>query len=172
MANSRVYMDACCIIEAAKGRFGKALTHGADEADYASRIIRAGRDGVLDVFTSTLSVAECLHVGEKPPGLDVKDFFEALLLSGRDGIIPIEPSPFVVQRARDLALELGIWDRSIDRVHLASALEIGAQEFLSVDGRLAKRINATEVNGCRILPARETQALPEGYRTGDLFDGH
>lgn len=171
MANNRVYMDACCIIEAAKGRLGKPLTHGAEEADYAQRVIRAGREGLLDVYTSTLSVAECLHVGEKPPPDDVKELFESLLLSGRDGITPVEPTPFVVERARDLAWDRHIWGRSVDLVHLASAIEIGAEELLTVDGRLAEKIGVQEIDGCRIIPARMTNLLPMKYRMGDLLHG-
>src|SRR5690348_11699840 len=123
MPTPRLYFDACAFIETAKGRFQKGQTADrAAEADMCHRILKAARDGELQVYTSTLTVAEVVHVGDVPVADDVKKYLERLLLSGRDGVLAVEPSPFIVELARDLTWQHGIKASAIDRIHIASAI--------------------------------------------------
>lgn len=52
MAMPKIYIDACCIIEAVKGRRGLPLQHPAAEVDMIERIMRAANDGVISLQTS------------------------------------------------------------------------------------------------------------------------
>jgi predicted nucleic acid-binding protein len=133
------------------------------------RIMRAANDGEISLQTSMITVAEVLHLGTKPPPDDLKPYVERLILSGRNGITAIAPSPAIVLLARDLATEEGLWERVADRIHVATALHIGAREFLSIDGRLAKRIGRSQVRKCRIISPSATMMLPDKYKADDLF---
>ncbi len=170
MTTPKIYIDACCIIEALKGRRGLPLDHPAEEVDMIERIMRAAKDGEISLYTSIITVAEVLHLGTKPPPPELKPYVERLILSGRNGIIAVAPSPLIVLLARDLAVDDGLWERVADRVHVATALNVGATEFLSVDGRLAKRSGRSQIRSCRIISPSTTTVLPDKYRANDLFD--
>lgn len=170
MATPKIYIDACCIIEAIKKQRGLPLSHSLSEVDMIERIMRAARDEEIELHTSIITVGEVLHLGEKPPPADLKPYVERLLLSGRDGIRATAPSPPIILLARDLAVEDGLWERVADRIHVATALTVKAKEFLSVDGRLAKRIKKSDVHGCKIISPSDTQLLPDRYRHNDLFN--
>jgi predicted nucleic acid-binding protein len=169
MTTPKGYIDACCIIEAVKRRRGLPLGHPLKEVEMIERIMRAAKDGEITLYTSMITIAEVVHLGTKPPPPDLKPFIERLILSGRNGIIAVAPSPPIVLVARDLATDDGLWERVADRIHVATALSVGATEFLSVDGRLAKRIGRSQVRACRIISPSETTMLSDGYRSDDLF---
>jgi predicted nucleic acid-binding protein len=169
MTTPKAYIDACCIIEAVKGRRGLVLDHPAAEVDMIQQIMRAANDGAISLYTSMITVAEVVHLGTKPPPPDLKLYIERLILSGRNGIIAISPSPMIVLMARDLAVDDGLWERVADRIHVATAINAGASEFLSVDGRLAKRIGRSQVRNCRIISPSATSALPMECMANDLF---
>ena len=131
--------------------------------------MRAAREGEIELHTSIITVAEVLHVGARPPPPDLKPQVERLILSGRDGIVATAPSPPIVLLARDLAAADGLWEGVADRIHVATALAVGATELLSVDGRLARRIGNFNVRGCRVISPSQTTALPARYRQNDFF---
>jgi predicted nucleic acid-binding protein len=163
------YIDACCIIEALKKRRGLALSHPVAEVDMIERIMRAARDGEIDLFTSMMTVAEVVHLGDKPPPADLKPLVERLILSGRDGITSVATTPQIVELARDLATDEGLWDGVADRIHVASALTAGVSEILSLDGRLARRLGRSTIRKCKIVSPSQTAILPDSYRANDLF---
>lgn len=163
------YIDACCIIEALKKRRGHMLSHPAAEVDMIERIMRAARDGEIELFTSMITLAEVVHIGDKPPPADLKPLVERLILSGRDGITSIATTPQIVELARDLAIDEGLWDGVADRIHVASALTAGVSEILSVDGRLARRLGRSTIRKCAIVSPSNTTILPDSYRTDDFF---
>jgi len=169
MMTPKGYIDACCIIEAVKGRRGLPLDHSTKEVDMIERIMKAAKEGEISLYTSMITVAEVLHLGTKPPPPDLKPYIERLILSGRNGIVSVAPSPPIVILARDLAVDDGLWERVADRIHVATALTVGATEFLSVDGRLARRIGRSQVRSCRIISPSATTMLPDEYRHDDLF---
>jgi len=169
MTAPKIYIDACCIIEALKKQRGLSITHPLSEVEMIERVMRAAREGEIELHTSIITVGEVLHLGQKPPPADLKPQVERLILSGRNGIIATSPSPPIVLLARDLAVVDGLWEKVADRIHVATALAVKAEEFLSVDGRLAKRIGKSDVRGCRIISPAATSLLPDRYRSDDLF---
>jgi len=169
MTAPKIYIDACCIIEALKKQRGLPLTHPLSEVEMIERIMRAARDEEIELHTSIITVGEVVHLGTKPPPADLKPQVERMILSGRSGILATAPTPPIVLLARDLAMTDGLWERVADRIHVATALTVKAEEFLSVDGRLAKRIGKSDVRGCRIISPANTSLLPDRYRSDDLF---
>lgn len=166
----RLYFDSCTFIEIAKGRFGETLPAARKaEVETAQRLLAASRDGYIEIFTSTITIAEAVHTGTNPPPQDVKDYFSRLLLSGRDGVITVAPDPFIVELARDLSWDHGIGKGVADRIHVATALRTQCIELITIDGQLAKRLGKTKIETVRLIPATKTGQLPDQYKTRDLF---
>ena len=60
----RVYLDACCFIEAiawGKGK-GKGNPDRKDDIWFIQKLFKAAIDGKVEILTSTLSIAECTHI--------------------------------------------------------------------------------------------------------------
>jgi predicted nucleic acid-binding protein len=150
-----------------KGERGLPLDH-ADDADMTVRLLRASRDGAIECWTSMMAIAEVLRVGEGPPDVQVQLRIQNLLLSGRDGVFVHGISPSVVIKARDLYWVDGLKERAADRLHVATALDLGCVEILSVDGRLARKFDRTKIASCALRSARETRNLPDEYRQDSL----
>lgn len=169
---TKLYIDACCIIEYLRGDLGKPLSDArASEVDFTKRILNAGRNDDLEVFTSLLTVAEVTKVGDEKPDEALKRRVERLILSGRDGIKVVGLNPAISMLARDLCTDDGIKGRSADRVHLATAVYVGAKEFLTFDARLEKKIKLKEVRGCKLVTPSKSLLLPTQYRETNMFEG-
>lgn len=121
------------------------------------------------VHTSLLTLAECTHIRDEN-GIriitdEVKDHIE-ILLSPERGVMPIEPSIFVIDKARELAWQHGIFLKGSDALHVATAVFTGCQEFLTSDKRIKaeERKALAEKLGLRLCSPRETSLLPDRYR--------
>jgi predicted nucleic acid-binding protein len=181
---TRIYSDSCCFIEAVKHRRGIPLAGDADEAGireadcwFFRRLCDASRDGVIQLVTSMLSVAECLHVEESGgPSKETRDLFVEFLTSGTI-VDLIEPDIFVAERARDLLWNDGVYLKGADCFHVATALLDGCSELLTLDGRIKKQskfstaIPELKKIGLAVLRPSQTNGLPNEYRTDDLFKG-
>jgi hypothetical protein len=179
----RIYADSCCLIEAVKHRRGLPLSGDAAEVQrreedcwYFRKLCDASRDGAIQLLTSMLSVAECLHVGEQGgPSKDARDLFVQFLTSGTV-VNLIEPDLFVAERARDLLWNDGILLSGADSLHVGSALLGGCSEFLTLDGKIrnhrkfAAAIPLLTKVGLSVIRPSQTSSLPGEYRTDDLFD--
>src|SRR5688500_9797572 len=122
---SRIYMDANAIIDTLKAdlflkapkipgakpheqpyfvdNFPKKKLH----LEYCAKLIKAARNGKIDLLTSTLTLAEVWHIGTKPPSEEDKRIIESTLTSGV--VFKLVPdSYFIGRRARDLAWINGI----------------------------------------------------------------
>lgn len=179
----RIYADSCCFIEAVKHRRGFALSGDAAEKKmreedcwFLRRLCDASRDGAVQIVTSMLTVAECLHMEEPSgPSKETRELFAQFLTSGVV-VDLVEPDIFVAERARDL-----LWNDSIslsgaDGLHVASALLDGCSEFLTFDGKISKQkfaaaIPRLQTIGLRVVRPSQTSYLPAEYRTDDLFEG-
>lgn len=167
---TRVYLDACCFIEMLKEERRLPLDHPED-ADIAKRLLHASRDGKIEVWTSMMTVAEVLSIGEtQPPDPALKSRIDRLLLSGRDGVKVHGMSPNVAIKARDLHWKEGFKERAPDRIHVATALDLGCDEILSVDGRLKKKFDRSTVGGSALRAVKETRNLPGEYRQTSIFE--
>jgi predicted nucleic acid-binding protein len=170
MAKPTIYIDACCIIEALKKRRGLSLDHPESEVDMIERVMRAAREGEIDLHTSIITLAEVVHLGQTPPPADLKPYVERLLLSGRDGIIATAPTPQIILLARDLAVEENILGGVADRIHVATSMTVGATEFLTVDARLSKRMANSNLRGLRVILPSQTSLLPGRFLQHDIFN--
>jgi len=167
----RIYMCSCCFIDLVKGSVGKALGSGRDkEVWFVDALLKASANRDLEVYTSTLSVAECTHAGDENITNEVKDLFMRFLSSGKH-VVLIQPDVFVAEDARDLRWKHDITLSGADALHVASALSVGCKEFLTTDARRkgplgqAQRIAQLGINV--ILPSA-TGFLPDEYRQTDL----
>jgi len=169
----KVYIDACCFIDMVKVGVGQTLTQDRErDVWFLKRLLEANRDSEVSIFTSTLSIAECTHVGETKISDGVKSQFSRLLMSGQY-LRLVQMTPFIAEKARDLRWDSGINLKGADSIHAASALEMKCEEFLSTNGRF-QRINAHNKAlvklGMTIRHGRNTQCLPPKYLQLELDD--
>lgn len=172
----KIYIDSCCFISLANYKITGNHEHGRDkDNDYLSKILHAAYDNRITLYTSTLTIAECLCIKDKDTKVyndDVQQKFNSILLSGF--ILHISPDIFVTSRARDL-----LWKHNItglggaDSVHIASAISVGCKEFITLDG-IKKRNGLLKSKGefiklglSIILPS-ETKFLPDEYLQENL----
>jgi len=169
MATPNIYFDACAFIEIAKGQFSVAQSPDrVAETKACRQLLTLARNGEIQIYTSTLTIAEAVHIGDVPPKEEAQKFLERLVLSGRDGVIMVSPDPFIVEMARDLTWKNGIAGGVADRIHIASALHAKCDEMISVDGKLAKRANTHKIEGLSIIAAINSRYLPR--QDNDLFE--
>ena len=91
MTDKKIYMDSCCFIDMVKVdlKLSSAPTdpERVDDVWYLKRICDAAKNNDLRIFSSTLSLAECIHGGDhkgnKIINDDVKNLFEKFLSSGQ-----------------------------------------------------------------------------------------
>jgi len=163
----KVYVDSCCFIDMVKTQIGKTLVEDREhDVWHLKRLLEAHRDKEIEIFTSTLTIAECSHGGDGDVSATVKSEFTRLLMSGQY-VRLVQLTPFIAVDARDLRWVHGIALRGADAIHVASALAMKCEEFLSSNGRL-NRLSDHEAAlarlGLHIRNGRETQCLPEKYR--------
>ncbi len=165
-ATPRIYSDANPIIELAK--FAKKTHDPKRERDLwmMQQILKAANNDEVSLFTSTISVAECVAAGDDW-GLDVQEFFVGVLTSGRMFKL-VQDSVFVAERARDLRWKDNIRLSGMDAIHVASALEAGCTEFLTWDNGIRKskvteRVSALAALGLDVIAPRDTKLLPAFY---------
>jgi len=165
----KIYVDSCCFIDAAK--YGDASTAPAERQEdikYIQQILKAAKDGIISVYTSSLTIAECTHIGEHPPSDEIKRLFRSVLASGKV-VQLISDSLFIAERARDLRWDHDITLRGGDAIHVASALELGCAEFITDDGKGPHK-NAAKIAklGLKVVRAHETELLPDDYKNEQL----
>jgi predicted nucleic acid-binding protein len=166
-----IYVESCCVIDAAKYQDpSKAPPEKRDDVQHIQWILKAAEQGEIVVYTSSLTIAECQHVGEHPPSEELKRLFKSILTSGKV-IQLISDSIFIGERARDLRWDHDITLRGADAVHVASAIEQGCEEFITTDARGPIK-NAAKIAklGLRVIRASETKLLPASYKPPPLFD--
>ncbi len=171
----RVYVDSCCFIDLVKIDIGKALAANKEHSVwFLKRLLEAHRDGEVFICTSVLTIAECQHAGEVDISENVKSIFNRFLMSGQY-LRLAQITPFTAQDARDLRWVHGISGlRGPDSIHIASALEMKCEEFLSDDGRLVragKESGPLSRLGLYVKEPKDTACLPAKYRQMELNGG-
>jgi PIN domain len=78
------------------------------------------------------TIAECTHVGDENITEEVRNLFVRFLSSGQY-VSLIEPDVLVAEDARDLRWKYGIALSGADALHVASALSMECNEFLTTD---------------------------------------
>lgn len=160
----RAYMCACCFIDLVKHSVGKPLEAGrANDIWYIEQLIQAHFETEIEVFTSTLTIAECTHVGDENITPEVRSLFVRFLTSGQY-LTLIEPDAFVAEDARDLRWKHHISLSGADGLHIASALSVECKEFLTSDTRRKGPIHQAS----KIAPLGMAVIRP--FQTGFLSD--
>lgn len=173
MASPHVYLDSCCFIDVVKGRAGVLPADRTNHAWFIKKILEAHRAGHLVAHTSMVAVGECLAIEEgKPPTDAIKEHFRSLLSSGQY-VRLVNPSPKTARLMQDFRWVHGLSFRSVDAMHIASALETGCIEFITTDGQIKKpkfvpAIPVMGTMGLRIITAPDTAQLPTSYMQGSL----
>lgn len=177
----KIYIDSCCIISLASyQRTGEHEDGRKVDNDYLGKILLAAEAGDLDLYTSSLTIAECQSVGKvsKDAGEEVQRLFDSVLLSGHF-LTYTSSDVFIGIRARDLNWKYGIKNlKGADAVHLASAIKEGCKEFLTFDGDGKKKnglLHKADVikkaSGLRVIIPSQTLYLPDEYLQDDIFTG-
>ena len=170
----RAYIDSCCFIDIVKTSVGQMLsTEKEEDVWFLKRLLEANRDGEVVLFTSTMTVAECSHVGEQRLSDKTKSEFNRLLTSGQY-VRLVQATPFIAQDARNLRWDSGIELRGMDSVHVASALAMKCEEFISSNGKLIKvQAQGAKLQRLSLYPkrAKDTAILPAKYLQLDALDG-
>ena len=167
-STASIYCDANPIIELAK--YGKGTHDPKWERDLwiMLQFLKAANNGEISLYTSTISVAECVAAGDDC-GPDVQEFFIGTLTSGRMFKL-VQDSIFVAERARDLRWKDNIRLKGMDAIHVASALEARCTEFLTWDigigrSKLTQQASALATLGLKVIPPSDTNLLPSFYKS-------
>lgn len=166
----RLYIDACYYIDVAKGRLSLALDPGRDaHLPFLEGLLLAGLNGDVEIWGSTLIITECLGTEKnqaKVPEHIQKTFLSMLSSGGPVKMAAVDY--FIAERARDLR-----WVDEIncgggaDMVHVATALELGCQEFLTTNEKRGPlKGDAPEKLaklGLSVIQAPDTKLLPSKY---------
>jgi predicted nucleic acid-binding protein len=166
IANPRIYSDANPIIELAK--WGKKTHDPLREPDLLmmSRLLKAANNEDISLFTSSISMAECVAAGDDW-GEDVQEFFTGVLASGRMFKL-VQDTIFVAEQARDLRWKHNIILSGMDAIHVASALEAQCTEFLTWDRDMSKSKTQIKAQflasqGISVITPSATKLLPPTY---------
>ncbi len=128
-------------------------------------------------MTSMLSLAECvaLEAGQTDVPSEVQDLFRRFLTSGQFLVLAPQ-TPRTGRIAQDLRWKYKIVLKGADALHVATAIEVSAFEFLSTDDRL-RRPNMMQVaalmgdrKGLRFIRAANTRLVPDRFRQGNFAD--
>ena len=171
-AKPRVYLDAGPIIDLIKVKVGVVVDKQREaDAWYLQQLIRAAQAEQVDLYTSTLSIAECTHVADQKKSEEAKPFFMGLLTSGKSGITLIQPTLNIVERARDLRWIHGVNLQGADAIHVSSANYFKCDELITHDGKIRNNENVSILMklGIRVCSGSETECLPTDFRQGQLF---
>jgi len=171
MSEPRIYCDANPIIELTK--YSRHTHDPIREADceMMQRILHAANNEQISLFTSSISIAECVSAGEDY-GKEVQEFLVNLLTSGRMFKL-VQDSIFIAEEARNLRWDHHIKLQGMDAIHVASAIDADCTEFLTCDTDLSKPKVADKIRvlaglGIRVITPSETQLLPERYLGAEL----
>lgn len=170
MSEPHIYCDANPIIELAK--YSRGTHDPLFEADclMMQRILHAANNKDVSLFTSSISIAECVSAGDDC-GPEVQEFLINLLSSGRMFKL-VQDSIFIAERARDLRWKHNIRLQGMDAIHVASALDSNCTEFLTCDTDMSKQKVADKIGllsgqGIRVVKPSECQLIPDRYSTAD-----
>jgi hypothetical protein len=164
----RSYLDSCCFIDLAKQAIGALPTDRITAAWYLWKLLEANKDREVEIFTSTLSIAECTHADAVMDDR-VRDLFNRFLMSGQY-VRLVQPTPFLAADARDLRWHHGIMLRGADYIHVASAIAVKATELLTTDSRIIDQAPKIAPLGLRVVQPQLTAILPDKYRQEDMLD--
>jgi predicted nucleic acid-binding protein len=124
---SRIYLDACSIIYfvEASSRFHSAVV---------SRLLQTQSDPRSRLLSSRLSLLECRIQPIRQRDNELLTTYDSFFSTSR--LVLIDVSDAVLERAAVLRADHGF--TTPDAIHLASAIEVKADTFLTGDASLAR----------------------------------
>ena len=171
MEKPRIYMDSCCFIDLAKVKIGKKISTDREHDVWClQKMLEAAGNEEVEVYTSTISIAECTHT----EGIvidEVKEYFSKLLTSGQY-VLLVQPTVFIAEDARDLRWKHKVSLSGADGIHVASAIERKCNEYFTWEFLSKNPENKTKIEklGISIRRPAETLYLPSHYRQTDLLE--
>jgi hypothetical protein len=176
MTKPRVYFDTTCFIDVLSKQKGITLKTPERDKDawYCQMMLSAAIDGKVEVCTSLLTGSECTaYKNEKNERVPINDEMrkklDSIFFGGSGGILSIQPQPWIIERARDLDWNHGIYGGNMDRLHIASALDRECTELWTMDIRKPfDQKTELAALGIKVIFPRETTQLPETYKQDDL----
>jgi hypothetical protein len=159
-------MDSCCFIELALREIGKNEMGRENDVWYIKQLLDAAHDEEIEVLTSTLSIAECQHA-KGDISDNVKTLFRKLLTSGKY-VFLVQDTVLVAEKARNLRWVHGLTFGGADSIHLASAMELKCEEFLTWDKNPHAHAQALDNLALPVRFPCDTRCLPGRYRQASL----
>lgn len=171
-----VYLDSCCFIDVVKKAVGRLPDDRSDDVWHIKKLLEAHKAGDITVVTSFLSLAECVAVesGQDDVPPEVQENFRKLLTSGQYLILAPQ-TPRTGRLVQDLRWRMKIVLKGADALHIATALERDALEFVSADDRLrrpkmAEALTKLGAKGVRFIRGADTRLIPDRFLQGDMVD--
>lgn len=171
-----IYFDACCFIDAVKQEVGALPTERDADVWHLKKLLQAHYEGDVRVMTSTLSLAECVAIesGQDHVPENVQDVFRRLLMSGQYVVLAPQ-TPRTGRLVQELRWQHGVVLRGADALHVATALEVQAREFITTDAQLrnakfSRAIGQLQDLGVRFIRGAESEYVPERFRQGSMLD--
>lgn len=144
---------------------------------YLRKLLQYAKTGGVEVFTSTLSVAECTHVIDTTqptqPKIytdEIKRLIDGMLLSTKSGVMPVQPTPNIIKAARDLLWVHGVSHKAMDAIHIATAMHQKCDYLVTTDEPLkSKMLPLAATISLRFCNADSLKYLmPSDATQGDL----
>jgi predicted nucleic acid-binding protein len=166
----KIYIDSCSLIDLLKFPSDRGPEDGGEiNTWYVNRLLEASRNEEIEMYTSTLSIAECTNVGDESRLEEAKMFFRHLFETGKSGVILIQATRSVMAAARELLWTHGLHFRGADSVHVASALQLGCDELITNDDKILKAAPHLKALNLHVCQGSQTSYLPARYMQGTLF---
>ena len=173
-----IYLDSCCFIDIVASA-EKIITRDnrTDAVWYYREMIKAAKQGEIEIITSYLTVVECTHVKDSKDKKilteEVKRLFNSIILSGKEGIQAIFPTHRIIELSRSLNWDHGVTCKAFDCIHIATALDKKCVEFITTDeNSIDKGGNIQKIKklGMKIIQPHHTSVLSAKHHQKDLFD--
>lgn len=170
MSKPRIYIDACPIIDLVKHRLQMQSEDDRQrDAWFTDRLIQAAKQQKVELFTSTLTIAECTHVKDEQKDKEAQPFFLGLLASGKSGFALVQSTVTIAENARNLRWIHGLALKGADAIHVAAAIAMKCDEFITTDEKgLLKRAEALANLNLRVCRPSDTKLLPPEFLQENL----
>jgi predicted nucleic acid-binding protein len=170
MSEPHIYCDANPIIELVKSSRGTSDPIYIPDCQMLQRILHAANNNDISLFTSSVSIVECVSAGEDY-GKEVQEIIVNVLTSGRMFKL-VQDSIFIAEQARDLRWKHNLKLKGMDAIHVASAIEAECTEFLSWDvdvskPKIADKMDALSKYGISVVRPSLSLLLPPRYSSSD-----
>lgn len=177
MNKRRAYLDTAFFIEVAQNKYDD--NSNSSDLIFYQNLIEVAKANKLELFTSTCTILECLKVKDVQEQRfaddKAKKIIDSILLSGQSMITPIEPTSFLIVNARDINWDTKLTiSKPLDLLHLASAIELKCEEFITIDFRdfYKNKDKIKELYNIKIVTKEiESSLIPQEFKQGKLeFD--